>query len=170
MSWLIVALRLVHVVGGVFWAGAVWVLARFIEPTAAAAGPEGGRFLQRFAGSGYTPAVVSAGIAAIVAGLALLWIDSGGFQPAFMASHFGVTISIGAVCAIVAAVFGIGLGARNATRLKAVAAAIQGQAGGPTPEQLTEMRLIQVRLRTGGRVAAVLLVVAVLCMAVARYV
>ncbi len=87
-----------------------------------------------------------------------------------MASHFGVTISIGALCAIVAAVFGIGLGARNAMRLKAVAAAMQGQAGGPTPAQVAEMQTIQVRLRTGGRVAAALLGVAVLCMAIARYV
>ncbi len=170
MSWLIVALRLIHIAGGVFWAGAVWVLARFVEPTATAAGPDGGRFLQRFAGSGYTPAVTSAGVGTVVAGIALLWIDSGGFQPAFMGSHFGVTISIGAVSAIVAAIFGIGLGARNAMRLKAVAVVIQGQAGGPTPEQFTEMRLIQARLRTGGRVAAGLLGVAVVCMAIARYV
>lgn len=170
MSWLIVALRLIHIVGGVFWAGAVWVLARFIEPTATAAGPEGGRFLQRFAGSGYTPAVMSAGIGTIVAGLALMWIDSGGFEPAFMGSHFGITLSLGAACAVVAAVFGIGLGARNAMRLKAVGAAVQGQAGGPTPEQLAEMKAIQGRLRTGGRVAAVLLGLTVVCMAIARYV
>ncbi len=170
MSWLIMALRVIHIGGGVFWAGAVWVLARFVEPTATAAGPEGGRFLQRFAGSGYTQAVMAAGLVTVLAGLALLWIDSGGFQPAFMGSHFGVTISIGAVSAIVAAIFGIGLGARNAMRLKAVAVVIQGQAGGPTPEQLAEMQGIQGQLRTGGRVAAGLLVVTVLCMAIARYV
>jgi hypothetical protein len=170
MNWLVVVLRLIHIVGGVFWAGAVWVLARFIEPTATAAGPEGGRFLQRFAGSGYTAAVTSAGLGTIVAGIALLWIDSGGFQPAFMASPFGVTISIGGACAVVAAVFGIGLGARNAMRLKAVAATIQGQAGGPTAEQLAQMTEVRAKLRLGGRIAAVLLVATVLCMAIARYV
>ncbi len=170
MHWLIVALRLIHIVGGVFWAGAVWVLARFVEPTATAAGPEGGRFLQRFAGSGYTPAVASAAIGTIAAGLALLWIDSDGFQSAFMGSHFGITLSIGLLFAVVAAVFGIGLGARNAGRLKAVGATIQGQAGGPTPEQLAEVKAIQGRLRMGGRVAAVLLAVTVICMAIARYV
>ena len=170
MTWLTVVLRVIHIVGGVFWAGAVWVLARYIEPTAAAAGPEGGRFMQRFAGSGYTAAVVSAGLGTIAAGVALLWMDSGGFQPAFMASRFGETISIGAASAILAAVVGIGLGARNAMRLKAVGAAIQGQAGGPTPEQLAQVQGIQTRLRLGGRIAAGLLVVTVVCMAVARYV
>ncbi len=72
MSWLIVTLRVIHVGGGVFWAGAVWVLARFVEPTAAAAGPEGGRYLQRFAGSGYTQAVMVAGLVTVLAGLGLL--------------------------------------------------------------------------------------------------
>ena len=63
--------------GGVFWAGTVWVFASYLEPTAAAAGPEGGRFLQRSAGSGYTPAVMSAGIGTIVAGIALIrWRQS----------------------------------------------------------------------------------------------
>jgi uncharacterized membrane protein len=170
MTWLVVVLRLIHIIGGVFWVGAVWVLVRFVEPTATAAGPEGGRFLQRFAGSGYTAAVTSAGLSTIVAGIALLWIDSDGFQGAYMASHFGVTISIGATCAVLAAVFGIGLGARNAMRLKAVAATIQGQAGGPTTEQLAEMTGIRSRLRTGSRIAAALLIVAVVCMAIARYV
>jgi putative copper export protein len=170
MSWVIVALRLIHIAGGVFWAGAVWLFARYVEPTATAAGPEGGRFLQRFAGSGYTPAVMSAGLGTIVAGIALMWIDSGGFQPAFMGSHFGIVLSVGALSAVVAAVFGLGLGARNALRLKAVGAAVQGQPGGPTPQQVAEMQEIQGKLRTGGRVAAVLLGVTVVCMAIARYV
>ena len=170
MTWLIVVLRLIHIVGGVFWAGAVWVLARFIEPTATAAGPEGGRFLQRFAGSGYTPAVISAGLATIAAGLALMWIDSGGFQPGFMGSHFGIALSIGAAAALMAAYVGIALGARNGMRLKNVAAAIQAQAGGPTHAQGADIQAIQGRLRRGGRITAVLLAVTVVCMAVARYV
>jgi len=170
MSWLIVALRVIHIGGGVFWAGAVWVFARYVEPTAAAAGPEGGRFLQRFAASGYSPAVMSSGAATVLAGFALLWIDSGGFQPAFMGSPFGVTLSLGALSAVVAAVFGLGVAARNAIRLKRVGAAIQGQAAGPTPEQQATVAAIEGRLRFSGRITAVFLVLAVLCMAVARYV
>ena len=170
MTWLMLALRLVHIVGGVFWAGAVWVFARFIEPTATAAGPEGGRFLQRLAGSGYTPAVMSAALSSVLAGLALLWIDSGGFQSGFMGSPFGVTISIGALCAVLAAVFGIGMGARNAGKLKGLAATIQGQSGGPTAAQQAELAAIQDRLRTGVRLTAAFLVATVLCMAIARYV
>ena len=42
MNWLIVVLRLLHIFAGVFWAGAVFMLTRFVMPAVAASGPEGG--------------------------------------------------------------------------------------------------------------------------------
>lgn len=170
MSWLPLVLRLLHIGGGVFWAGATFVFAGFIEPTADAAGQDGARFLQRLAGGRYPVAMMVAGVTTVLAGIALLGIDSGGFQPAFMGSRLGVTLSIGGACGIVAAVVGIGLAARNAFRLKGVAAAIQAQKGGPTSEQLTQIAAIQGRLRLGGRLTAMLLGITVICMAIARYV
>ncbi len=170
MSWLPLVLRLLHVGGGVFWAGATFVFAGFIEPTAGAAGQDGARFMQRLAGGRYPHAMMGAGSVTVLAGIALLWIDSGGFQPGFMGSGLGVTLSIGGVCGILAAVVGIGLAARNAFRLKAVSAAIQTQKTGPTSEQLAQVASIQERLRVGGRLAAMLLGITVICMAIARYV
>lgn len=170
MSWLPLVLRLLHIGGGVFWAGATFVFAGFIEPTAGAAGQDGARFLQRLAGGRYPPTMMVAGLITVLAGIALLWVDSGGLQPAFMGSPLGITLSIGGTSGILAAVVGIGLAARNAYRLKGVAAAIQSQKGGPTTEQLTQVAAIQGRLRMGGRLAAMLLGIAVICMAIARYV
>jgi uncharacterized membrane protein len=170
MSWLPLVLRLLHVGGGVFWAGATFVFAGFIEPTAGAAGQDGARFLQRLAGGRYPVAMMVAGLTTVLAGIALLGIDSGGFQPAFMGSRLGVTLSIGGACGIGAAVVGIGLAARNAFRLKGVAAAIQAQKGGPSTEQLGQIAAIQGRLRLGGRLTAMLLGITVICMAIARYV
>jgi hypothetical protein len=170
MSWLPLVLRVLHVGGGVFWAGATFVFAGFIEPTAGAAGQDGARFLQRLAGGGYPPTMAVAGLTAVLAGIALLWIDSGGFQPAFMGSPLGVALSIGGACGIVAAVLGIGLSARNAMRLQRVAAAIEAQKGSPSSEQLAQVAAIQGQLRLGGRLTAWLLGVTVICMAIARYV
>jgi uncharacterized membrane protein len=170
MSWLTVVLRVLHIGGGVFWAGATFTFASFVEPTATAAGPEGGRFIQRLAGSGYSPVMTIAGLLTVVAGSWLLSIDSGGFQSAFMGSGLGVMLSVGGLCGVLAAVVGLGVQGRNAARLQAVAKAMQGQAGGPAPEQLAQAQLLQGKLRNGGRLAAVLLGIAVICMAVARYV
>lgn len=170
MPWLVIVLRLLHIGGGVLWAGSIVAFAAFVEPTATALGPKGVPFVQHLGGkSGFTQAMVGAALVTVLAGLALLWIDSGGFQPDWMAGGMGVTISVGALCGIVAAIVGIGVGARDASRLGALAEQAQQTPGGPTPEQLSAMHALQRKLRLGGRVGAALLVVAVVCMAVARY-
>ncbi|HTT69451.1 MAG TPA: hypothetical protein VMF70_15610 [Gemmatimonadales bacterium] len=170
MSWFTLVLRVLHVGGGVFWAGATFMLAGFVEPAAAAAGADGGRFVQRLAGGRYPIVVAAVALVSIAAGVWLLSIDSAGFQPAFMRSGLGVTLSIGALCALLAAVIGIGVSGRTAAQLKRVAAAVPGQSGGPSPEQLARVVALQGRLRTGGRLTAMLLGVTVVCMAIARYV
>jgi hypothetical protein len=170
MSWLTILLRALHVGGGVLWAGGTFVFAGFVERTASQAGPEGGRFIQRLAGSGYSAAMTIAGVLTVAAGIWLFWLDSGGFQLEFMGSRFGVVLSVGGLCGLLAAVVGLGVQGRNAARMQAISRVVQGQAGGPTPEQQAQLQAIQGKLRTGGRVTALLLAVAVLCMAVARYV
>jgi len=169
MSWLTILLRVLHIGGGVFWAGATFAFAGFVEPTATQAGPEGGRFMQRMTGGRYVPAMTAAGIVTILAGLWLFWLDSGGFQPEFMGSRFGVTLSIGGLCGLLAAVVAFGLQGRNAARMQAVGRAAEGRAGGPAPDQLAQLEVLRGKLRTGGRLTALFLGLAVLCMAVARY-
>ncbi len=169
MSWLTIVLRVVHIGAGVMWAGATFTFAGFIEPTADAAGAVGGHFLQRLAGSRYVPATLAAGLLTVAAGIWLFSIDSGGFQRAFMGSRLGVTLSIGGLCGLLAAVVGFGIQGRSAARMQAITRAIQGQAGGSTPQQAAELQAIQRRLRSAGRLAALLLAITVVCMAAARY-
>ena len=169
MNWLTILLRVLHIGGGVFWAGATFLFAGFIEPSAAAAGPEGARFVQRLAASGYAAAMTMAGALTVIAGVWLFSIDSGGFQPAFMGSGLGVTLSIGGLCGLLGAVVGLGVQGRNAAQLHSIARAIPGQSGGATPEQIAQQAAILRKLRNGGRWTALLLVITVVCMAVARY-
>jgi hypothetical protein len=91
-------------------------------------------------------------------------------QPAFMGSDMGIALSIGALAGVAAAVFGFGLQTRNVMRMKALSKEIQAQVGGPTPEQAAQAQAIGARFRSAGRWMACLLGIAVLCMAVARYV
>ncbi len=170
MTWLMIVLRVLHIGGGVFWAGGTFIFAGYVEPTTAALGAEGGRFMQRLASSRYPVAMSVAGILTIVAGVWLLAIDSGGFQPAWMGSGTGVAFSIGGLAGLVAAVIGLGVQGRNAMRMGALARAIDGQTGGPTAEQTAQVQALRGRLRSGGRWTARLLGIAVVCMAVARYV
>ena len=126
MPWLILVLRLIHIICGVFWAGGTFGFVGFVEPTASASGPEGGRFVQALAlKSGYPQSMMGAGLLAVLSGAWLLWLDSGGFQPAWMARGMGVALSIGALSGLAAAVLGFGVQNRNAMRLGAVARAVQ---------------------------------------------
>ena len=170
MSWLTLVLRALHIGGGVFWAGSVFLFAGVIEPAASAAGPEGGRFLQRLMGGRFVRSMATAGAVSVVAGIWLFSIDSGGFQPAFMKSGVGVMLSIGGLCGLLAGFVGFGVQGRNAGRMQALTTAIQGQSGGPTPEQVAQLQAIRAKLRAGGRLTALLLAITVLCMATARYI
>jgi len=44
---IMIVLRVIHIICGVFWAGTVMVMAWFVLPTAQALGQPGGAFMQR---------------------------------------------------------------------------------------------------------------------------
>jgi hypothetical protein len=170
MTWLVIVLRVLHIVGGVFWAGAAFVVAGFVLPTVAASGPEGGRFMRRLAlERGLTRSMIAAGVVTVLAGLALMAVDSAGFVGVWMKSGMGLTISIGALAALGALVTGF-RAAAMIRRLGSLGAAVEARGGPPTPEQVGEMQGMQRRLAAGARAVAVQLLVAVACMAVGRYV
>jgi hypothetical protein len=170
MNWLIVVLRFLHIFFGVFWAGAVFTTARYILPTVVVSGPEGQRFMLRLAlERGLTRAMIVAGTITVLAGLMLMWHDSAGFQRSWMGSGMGVMLSVGALAAVGALATGI-RSAMLAAKLGRLAAAMQAKGGPPTPEQQTEAQGLGARLAAGARAVAIQLVIAVLCMAVARYV
>jgi uncharacterized membrane protein len=170
MNWLIVLLRLLHIFAGVFWAGAIFTLARFVLPTVATLGPAGQQFMRQLAlERGLTKTMTIAGIVTVLAGLALLWHDSSGFQPAWMGSGVGVVLSIGGLSGIGAAVVGVRSGMK-ASRLGQLFNEMDAEGAAPNPEQLAEAQAIGAKLAAGVRAVAIMLIVTVVCMAVARYV
>ena len=74
-------LRLVHILSGVFWAGVNFTMAGFITPSVKATAPGSGGFMQHLAQKSGLPRYAEiAGWLTIIAGLALYWILSDGFQ------------------------------------------------------------------------------------------
>jgi uncharacterized membrane protein len=170
MYLLLIILRLIHIFAGVFWAGAALLLAGFVEPTVRSLGDEGGRFMQRLTGSSRLPTYMNlAAILSSFAGAILFWIISGGFSASWLGSAPGVGLSIGAVASAGAFVSGYAIQARSASRIASLGREIQAQGAPPTSSQLTEMHSLQSRLRLGGVLGAVLLSIAVISMATARY-
>jgi hypothetical protein len=145
--------RAIHILSGIIWAGFAVVLATLVMPNLAAEGR--GAFGQYMAKSG----------SRIAGGAAALTFFSGLYL--FYAVHSGdhsataTVLGIGALCAIAAGITGAAISGRAAAQLGKLT---------PGPESAGQATALRNRLMLGGRITATLLVVSVICMAVARYV
>ena len=171
MDFVVVLLRAIHILLGVFWAGAIFLVAGFIGPAIKEAGPEGGKVMAILVKRKLLNVVPAAAILTILSGLWLYWHDSSGMQSEWMRSRMGMTLGTGALLSLVA--FAIGLMVMRPSTMKAMAL---GQSLAQTPEgpareaTMAEIQRLRARAATGGVLVARLLGLAVLAMAVARYV
>jgi hypothetical protein len=171
-SGLLLLLRLVHIVVGVFWVGAVAFIAFFLLPTIQSVGAAGGVVMQQLTQTrrmlGW---LTAAGVLTILAGLLLYWHDSAGFGSVqWMRSGPGVTFGLGAVLAIAGTGFHAAVIAPAARELGAIMARAHAAGGPPSASDLTTVQRLQARLAWGARTWAVLLLLAAAAMSVARYV
>lgn len=153
-------LRLIHIVAGVFWAGSAMLMGWFIAPTAKAAGPAAGPFMQALLKKKVAVVLVSAGIVTVGAGI-WLWALR---RPA-MDRWQDWALAIGALSAIVALAVGITLQRPTASKIQLFGAELASAGGPPTAEQGAEMGRLQARMGLFGSLMAILMVVAVAGMA-----
>jgi uncharacterized membrane protein len=168
---MVLVLRLLHILTGVFWVGGILVFARFIFPTARALGSAAGPFMDQVVRVRKLPrALILAGVFSVLSGVGLYWRDSMGFESEWMASPTGIVFGIGGLLAITALVIGVSVNAPTAQRLAALSGKIQAQGSPPTPEQQTEVQRLQKRLGVVLPLVTALLALATVAMALARYV
>jgi hypothetical protein len=117
-----------------------------------------------------TTIILIAAVLNVLAGAWLYWIFSGGLQVTWITSDHGLSLTIGAVAAIVTFILALSVTRPTLLRMGALGREMQRAGGPPEPEQMAAMQALQRRLATAGRIGAVLLVVAVIGMSVARYV
>jgi hypothetical protein len=169
MDTYMVVLRIVHILAGVFWVGAAVTTILFLQPTAREVGPAAGPFMAHLAGKKrLADWVLGAGGLTILAGLLMYWRVSAGLDVDWLTSAQGVSLTIGALCAIAA--FSLGLSVVRPTIMATLAIGREAASGGPpTPEQGAQLQALQKRGTAVGQVVLPLLVVAVAGMAAARY-
>ena len=163
-------LRLVHIFAGILWAGWSWALATFVLPASQAAGPEGGKFMQTLTGkTKLTQTMFVAPLLVVLTGVLMYWQVSGHLSGPWLASPPGIALTIGAAAGILAFVLGLVMISPAAQRLGTLSRQVQSSGAPPSPAQQAELRAIQQRIVNGGRYVAILLVIAVIGMSVARY-
>lgn len=163
---LMIALRLLHVLAGVFWVGSVFFLNLYALPAIQTAGADGPRFMGLLMHGGRVQrALIHAGIVTIVSGLLIYGRFVMETEGVWARSTAAMGYGVGAIAAIAAFLIGITINAPAARRLQAIGAA----AGGVTAEQQAEVGRIRARVATASRITLVLLLVAVISMAISRY-
>jgi uncharacterized membrane protein len=159
---LIALARAVHVLAGVIWAGATFVLAAVIVPIAARHGAEGaGRWIGLIARKVGPMSGISA----------LLTVLSGVYLFAVLhpndSSAGGLVLKTGAVAALLS--LGIGFLVGRPTGLKLAKLSQQSSPAAAAPDMLQKVPALYRRAVLSSRLTAALLGIAVLSMALFRY-
>ncbi len=171
MDPLLLVLRLVHVVAGVLWVGGAVFVFRHVEPTAKELGPRAEPFMTRLVeiqriGIYF---MILSGLT-VVAGTWLFWIDSAGDPIGWITRDAtGMAFGIGGLAAWIAFILGVVAVKPAVDEISAAGAAMRDAGGPPGPELVTRMEAAQARMATLGQVDFVLLAIAVVTMAIARY-
>ncbi len=161
-SILLAIFRVVHVVAGVFWAGSVYFSIIFMLPAVAATAPASGQVMGYIAGKRR--------FADVMLVTALLNIGTG-LVMYFVQGHFGrfgsistISITVGAIAALVALVYGLLVPGRAANRLSVIGGEVAASGGPPSPEQGAELAKQSAILAIGVRNNAILLTITIVGM------
>jgi len=165
MTVTVLTIRVLHVLLGALWVGAVTFVAAFLDPTAREMGPEGGRMMGILQRRGFQRTVLILAVLTVLTGLWLLWHLSGGFSSSFMGSRSGIVLSTGGLLGIIALTIGGHVITPTGKRLGALGARLAAAGTPPAPEDLAEMARLQRRLTASLRVTAFLVLVTIALMA-----
>jgi uncharacterized membrane protein len=167
---IMVVLRLIHIVSGVFWVGAFIVMAGFLFPAVRATGPQGGRVMQEVMQRRRLPVYlgVAAGLT-ILSGFVMYGRIAGATNGAWASTRPGMTYGIGGLAAILAVIVGAVVAGPAGRKLGKLGERVQASGGPPSAEQAAQMAALQARVGRGMQAVAFLLLVAVVAMAIARY-
>jgi uncharacterized membrane protein len=167
----ILVLRLIHILGGIFWLGSGLFTSIFLMPVLTASGPAAGPIMMGLQQRRLFNVLPIVALLTIASGLRLMWITSAGFAPAYFASGTGRTLAWGGAAAIVGFVLSV-LVARPATvRAMKLSASLAAAPDSRTRETITAKLTRLRRLGTIASMAAVIMVVlSAAAMATARYI
>lgn len=169
MQILILLLRVVHILAGVFWAGATWLLAGWVTPAVELSGPAGQTFMQTLVRKRrLSDGLTAAAVLTILSGLYLFWVASSGLRPGWFRTGLGLSLTIGALAGIATFLIGMFVSRPSASRLGQLATRAHAGGGPPDPETLAEMKMLSEQLNQAGIWTAVLLAISVLGMAAAE--
>jgi uncharacterized membrane protein len=168
MAYLMIALRIIHILSGVIWVGGGFFNILFLQPAIRATGADGQKVVRhlmqktRMTATTYTTSTLTA-----ISGVIIYWILSG-FQLSFMSTGYGLVLTIASVLGLIVWLVVI-FPLRNIfKKMAAIGQQVQAQGGQPTPDQTAQMQALGGQLAKLGRMNLILATLAIAGMAMAE--
>lgn len=169
MSAEILVLRVVHILGGIFWLGTGLFTSFFLIPALARVGPAAGQVMGALQQRRLMTVLPIVAVLTLLSGLRLLQIASGGFSPAYMESPMGQAFLWSGIAAIIAFLSSLLVTRPAMVRAERLGASIPATAESERAARIAEIDRLRRRGARAGNVAMILLIGAAAGMAVARY-
>ena len=169
MTTEILILRLVHIVGGIFWVGGTLLTTFFLIPAIASMGPAGGEVFAAVQRRKLSTWMFSASLLSVAAGLRLMWIASSGFSSGYFATATGKAFGFAAALAVLALLLGMMVARPAAMRAAQLGGSMASAPPEKRPEIAAQIAVLRRRSAIFGTTVAILLLLAAAGMSVARY-
>ncbi|MEO5903468.1 MAG: hypothetical protein ABIQ55_05585 [Gemmatimonadaceae bacterium] len=167
---LMIVLRLIHVIAGVFWAGTAFLIAWFLIPTHRATGQAGLTFVSELMVRRKLRVYLAAAMGfTILSGLAMyvrmMMLTHGTWAHTTSAKVLG----FGAICAIIGGGVGTSISGRTGAKMVALGQQIQATGQPETDAHRAQIDGYLSTMQGAMRIAAGLILIAIATMASARY-
>jgi hypothetical protein len=170
MDVLAIILRIVHIGTGIMWAGGAALFFFYLEPTMTTLGPAAEPFVNEMINRRKAPIYFAAtSTFTVLAGAILYWRDSGGLQVSWITTATGLAFTIGGISALIAWLGSNLLIPRTIGEMGPITDEMKRAGGPPSPELMGRLHAVQERLRAVGLADLLLIGIAVLAMASARF-
>jgi hypothetical protein len=162
----IIVLRVIHIVGGIFWVGSMLFTTFFLLPALAQAGPATGPVMAGLQRRRLMTVLPLVALLTILSGVRLMWITSVGFTPAYFDTPVGQAYTVAGLAAIVGFLLAFLVVRPAAARAARLSAGGQGAGEGRT----AEVESLRRRAAVFGVAVTFLLLVSAAGMAIGRYI
>lgn len=166
----LLTLRVIHILGGIFWVGSMLYTTFFLAPALRSSPQVAGQVMAGLQKRHLFTILPVIALLTIASGLRMLWIASAGFDDSYLSTSTGRAFSLGAAAAIVAFLLSVLVSRPGFVRVGKLGASLAATTDDATRQQLTaEMQRVGQRVGIANAIVAVLLLLTAVMMATARY-
>jgi hypothetical protein len=161
--------RVLHILFAALWVGSAVFFTLYVSPALRTTGPDGAPVMAELMRRRMGGFIAGAAMLTVLSGLWMYWVFTNGFDGAIVGHGAGLALGIGGLCGIIAAVIGGAVIGRAAERAGALSQQVaQLPEGEQRATTMQTVAALQHRVAMSSRVAAVLLVAALVAMALAH--